>query len=269
MRARTICAYPPCDRPVGRLGLCGAHAYQREVGQELRPITPRAKSDPGARCTVSACGKPRTAKGFCSAHYAKFRKYGDPLGKHRFKYEDGCSVADCERPLKSNGHCNMHHRRILRNGDPMIVQRRRGIVRNELNHKQCATCAEWLDENLFVKNRHNADGRGSVCKPCAADYQRLRNFGVSPEGFAALLQAQGGACAICRSEDPGIRDWCIDHDHSCCPTTRGQRSRSCGACVRGLLCTTCNMALGGFRDDEQRLQTAIEYLRRSRLKAIA
>ena len=40
----------------------------------------------------------------------------------------------------------------------------------------------------------------------------------------------------------------IDHDH-----TTGQ--------VRGLLCDSCNPALGGFKDNIESLQKAIDYLK--------
>lgn len=33
----------------------------------------------GARCSVSGCKKKRDAKGFCPAHYARWKVYGDPL----------------------------------------------------------------------------------------------------------------------------------------------------------------------------------------------
>jgi hypothetical protein len=63
-------------------------------------------------------------------------------------------------------------------------------------------------------------------------------YGMSPEDYDALLEAQGHACAICRKA-VGQRRLAIDHDHGCCPG-----KRSCGQCVRGLLCTHCNRLLG-------------------------
>ena len=47
----------------------------------------------------------------------------------------------------------------------------------------------------------------------------------------------------------------IDHDHSCCPG-----NRSCGKCVRGILCTQCNTALGLLKDSKEVLQNLIKYL---------
>jgi Recombination endonuclease VII len=99
-----------------------------------------------------------------------------------------------------------------------------------------------------------------------ADTQRrnwLARYHVTPEWYDEQLERQGGACAICGSTNAEGRGrgggrFAVDHDHACCP----ERGKSCGMCVRGLLCSTCNKALGGFRDDPVRLASAIAYLAR-------
>jgi hypothetical protein len=49
---------------------------------------------------------------------------------------------------------------------------------------------------------------------------------------------------MCRKPERGGRQLAVDHDHACCAT----RMRSCGRCVRGLLCSECNRVLGFFED---------------------
>lgn len=71
----------------------------------------------------------------------------------------------------------------------------------------------------------------------------------------AMLEAQGGCCAVCKSTDPGGKGWQTDHDRSCCPTLT-----TCGECIRGILCTRCNRAMGMFEDDPALLMSAAEYL---------
>jgi|SRR3972149_5086974 len=71
-------------------------------------------------------------------------------------------------------------------------------------------------------------------------------YGLTPQNYADLLQSQGGVCAVCGNDDPRFR-LSVDHDHA---TGR----------VRGLLCNTCNRAMGLFGDDSVRLRRAIAYL---------
>lgn len=83
-------------------------------------------------------------------------------------------------------------------------------------------------------------------------------YRLSLETYRAMLLAQGGACAICKVDAPtDIRTsrFHVDHDHACCPG-----KRSCGRCVRGLLCHACNTALGNFQDDPERLTAALAYV---------
>jgi hypothetical protein len=72
-----------------------------------------------------------------------------------------------------------------------------------------------------------------------------RSYGLTLEAFAALLEAQGGGCAICGRPDAAN----VDHDH-----VTGR--------VRGILCFNCNIAIGHVGDDEDRLAAAMAYLAR-------
>lgn len=83
----------------------------------------------------------------------------------------------------------------------------------------------------------------------------LARYGITQEQFDSMLLAQDGLCAICKGP-PGSRAFHVDHDHACC-----SGAKSCGGCVRGLLCFGCNAGLGMFRDEPERLLSAIEYLK--------
>lgn len=77
-------------------------------------------------------------------------------------------------------------------------------------------------------------------------------YGLTLEDFNEMLEIQGGCCAACcRVSDK----WTVDHDHSCCP---GQKT--CGKCVRSILCSTCNTALGMAGDSSLRLRLLAHYI---------
>lgn len=92
-------------------------------------------------------------------------------------------------------------------------------------------------------------------------HYRLKYKGISRERYDELVAAQKGRCAACLTDDPGkgCTRFCIDHDHSCCPG-----EKTCGDCVRGLLCQGCNKALGSVRDVPDTLRALAEYLERTR-----
>jgi hypothetical protein len=80
----------------------------------------------------------------------------------------------------------------------------------------------------------------------------MHRYGLTPEAYQNLLNIQGSRCATC-----GIAPdkFYVDHDHSCCSGTK-----SCGECVRGLICFNCNTALGQVKDDPRILLAMISYL---------
>jgi hypothetical protein len=60
-----------------------------------------------------------------------------------------------------------------------------------------------------------------------------------------ILAEQGGGGGLCRRATAtwkGGVSFAVDHDHRCCP----DRGRSCGKCIRGLPCGTCNGMTGFY-----------------------
>lgn len=81
------------------------------------------------------------------------------------------------------------------------------------------------------------------------------NYNMTPEDYDKLLSSQNGVCAICQKICKSGKGLAIDHNHSCCPS-----GKSCGKCIRGLLCSNCNRALGMFQESIDILNRAIRYL---------
>lgn len=161
--------------------------------------------------------------------------------------------------------------------------------------KYCPGCEQILLHENFTKRVRSWDGLDIYCRACKSKQnaehraswsperveqdrarnrygtvtreERLRNnrvyhlkrHGLTVEQYDEMLQAQGGVCASCRGTDQGGKytRFCVDHDHSCCPG-----EFSCGKCVRGLLCITCNVVAGHF--ESPRAAQVLEYLERTK-----
>lgn len=167
-----------------------------------------------------------------------------------------CEFEGCGRAYCRGGLCLTHA--LQRDAGLPLTPIRGWRVRHERDergHKLCVGCEEWLPEASFGRNAKNSDGFGTYCRTCMRDRQRERTFGISRERYRQLLADQGGVCAICRELCSTKRDLAVDHDHGCCPG-----SKSCGGCIRGLLCGNCNLGIGQLKEDIGRLTSAIAYL---------
>lgn len=71
----------------------------------------------------------------------------------------------------------------------------------------------------------------------------LRAYGLTEETYNKMYDEQNGLCKICDRELPLV----VDHCHS-------------SNVIRGLLCDRCNVGLGCFQDDIDRMEKAIKYL---------
>ena len=79
-----------------------------------------------------------------------------------------------------------------------------------------------------------------------------KKYGISRTEKLALLEAQGGVCAVCGNAAPTtFRPWHLDHDHA-----TGK--------VRGVLCHHCNMAAGGVKDSAEVARRLATYLEGAR-----
>lgn len=156
--------------------------------------------------------------------------------------------------------------------------------------KVCSRCKIEKPRDEFYKNERYRDGLGSDCKACrkvtkenwrrkyperAKAYDKKRHsspefkarrklnriketYGITLEQKHALLKAQGGCCAICKTADPTpVRKnqdpWFVDHCHAYEESTGGIK-------IRGILCCLCNFMLGNAKDSRETLLAAVQYI---------
>lgn len=132
--------------------------------------------------------------------------------------------------------------------------------------KSCRDCGQEKPYDEFSPASKASDGRTSYCRDClrlrhrayrdakaggaprrpARDYHLKRRYGLTSADVDAMVEAQGGVCALCRERKPEH----VDHDHVT-------------GVVRGVLCFCCNQGLGNFRDRADVMRHAISYLERT------
>lgn len=110
--------------------------------------------------------------------------------------------------------------------------------------KYCSKCDEIKPIENFGINRSSPDGHRNICLYCRRDHNLRMTHNISQEDFNQRYEEQQGRCAICRREKPLE----VDHSHE-----TGE--------VRGLLCGSCNRALGLMKDDPEALSVAADYVR--------
>lgn len=156
------------------------------------------------------------------------------------------------------------------------------MIQQILTHKKrCATCGISKTYSGFPLRRRTWDGLNEDCKSCACGrQQKLRrkdpekfrgyelksHYKLSLEQYNEMLAKQDGVCSICKTVPDGHRrNMVVDHDHKCCP----EKKKSCGKCIRGLICDTCNRAIGMLGDCPKILRSAAAYLESSPVFALS
>lgn len=128
--------------------------------------------------------------------------------------------------------------------------------------KTCTKCRASKPRADFYQHKQARDGLHSYCKQCfmgvnrnwarrnpdkCRGYTVKQRYGLSGDQVMALLELQGGRCAICTRPIEFRSTGHVDHDHK---TGR----------VRGVLCGPCNRAIGLLQDDAFVVGEAAAYL---------
>ena len=140
------------------------------------------------------------------------------------------------------------------------------------NHVFCSSDCREVEKEQRKKNHRNREKLlvSNRCQECEVTFDaprklkycsrdcirlasayraRLRQYGISEEQHLHIIEQAGGACEICLVRPPNPLRLSIDHDHKT-------------GSVRGVLCCNCNAGIGMFKEAEDRLMSAIEYLRK-------
>lgn len=140
-----------------------------------------------------------------------------------------CVGLDCTRPATAKGLCPKHYYRNKTYGDP-------NTVRHPWRQDRSCNIPKCPEE-------HDAKGL------CRKHYNIIHKFKIDQSVYIQKVIESNDVCSICKKECSHGKHLSLDHDHN-----TGE--------LRGMLCASCNLALGGFMDDVILLEGAIEYLTR-------
>lgn len=119
--------------------------------------------------------------------------------------------------------------------------------------KECKRCKEWKPAEEYFTG---GNGTHTICKSCKDLFGNLlyfirglhKKYGIDDLVLLEAYRAQNGLCKICKRPNENGRELALDHNHET------------GA-FRGFLCGRCNIGLGCFSDDSDRLVAAASYLK--------
>lgn len=70
-------------------------------------------------CSIDDCTAPAHARGWCTKHYQRWKKHGDPTRSLVEERPSVCTINGCERPVHGLGLCAAHWTRQHRHGHPL------------------------------------------------------------------------------------------------------------------------------------------------------
>lgn len=168
-----------------------------------------------------------------------------------------CIERDCDNPvfIKKRQLCRKHYARAHYAGE--IGTRRRHAVTAMEGAKTgfCQLCGPEVP--IRWRSRGLAE-----CQMGLRETKRCHKYRLEHNVFMAMLDECNWCCEICDRPIDQITAH-VDHDHACCSGEKGKRT--CGRCVRGLLCRFCNVGIGMLKDDPAVALAAALYLEARKL----
>lgn len=105
--------------------------------------------------------------------------------------------------------------------------------------------SSWISDNPDKHSEHQQKYRESS-KQKRQEWQRQYRYGLTNKMFTSMLEQQENSCKLCKKDFETTKIF-VDHCHLT-------------GSVRGLLCPSCNTALGLIKDDLLWLSKAKTYL---------
>lgn len=144
-------------------------------------------------CSVDGCDRKAHAFGWCSMHYRRWARNGDPM-RTRFRGPD-CSVEGCDRPHSAKGYCALHYQRIRHNGTvDRATPEYPGVqeaFRARVGEPTETGCTEWIGGRSDRGYGMLAKGRKNVL---AHRYAYEEAFGPIPDAMLVRHKCDNPPC---------------------------------------------------------------------------
>lgn len=173
-------------------------------------------------------------------YYCKVCRNGSTLKTQRSEAKVFCTVEDCGQKHYAKGYCRLHYDRVR-------------------DYGRTHTLREIIPLDKEKQFYRTIDGKQVKSGLYSLERRLEKTYNITLATYNSFAEK---GCNVCGAEtgSSSNRNMHVEHDHACCPGLK-----SCGKCVRGVVCNRCNTALGLYdtgklRQDYPNRDKIIKYL---------